>query len=71
MEHTQSTQDKILWELANNRNKLTRSVLRRSVGIRYADLDPILEELERDGKIRRTEQGVDKKGISRQIIALI
>ncbi|MCJ7444064.1 MAG: hypothetical protein MUO26_05975 [Methanotrichaceae archaeon] len=71
MEHTQSTRDKILWELANNRSKLTRSVLRRRVGIRYADLDPILEELERDGRIRRTEQGVDKNGISRQIITLI
>jgi DNA-binding Lrp family transcriptional regulator len=61
MERTRSTRDKIQWELANNGNKLTRSVLRRRVGIRYADLDPILEELERDGKIRRVELGSDKK----------
>ncbi len=39
--------------------------------IKYADLDPILDELERAGEIRRTERGVGKKGHPRQIIALI
>ena len=57
MERTWSIQDKILWELANNGNKLTRSVLRRRVGIKYTDLDPVLEELERDGRIK---EGVDR-----------
>jgi hypothetical protein len=41
------------------------------VGIKYSDLDTILEELKRDGKIRRTEQGVDKKGFPKQMITLI
>jgi DNA-binding PadR family transcriptional regulator len=58
-------------ELANNGSKLIRRVLRRRVGIKYADLDPILENLERDGKIRRAEQGVDKKGLPRQMVSLI
>jgi hypothetical protein len=40
------------------------------VGIRYVDLDPVLEELERAGEIRRIERGVGKKGHPRQIIAL-
>jgi hypothetical protein len=71
MERSQSTRDMIQWELANNGSKLTRSVLRRRVEIKYADLDPVLEELERDGKIWRTEQGVDKKGLPKQIITLI
>ncbi|MDD1757908.1 MAG: hypothetical protein LUQ22_04160 [Methanotrichaceae archaeon] len=71
MEHTQSTRDKILWELANNGSRLTRSVLRRCVETKYSDLDPIFEELERDGRIRRTELGVDKKGLPRQMITLI
>jgi len=71
MEYTQSTRYKILWELANNGSKLTRSVLRRRVGIKYADLDPILEELERDERIRRTELGADKKAFPEQMITLI
>jgi DNA-binding PadR family transcriptional regulator len=58
-------------ELANNGSKLIRRVLRRRVGIKYADLDPILENLERDGKIRRAEQGVDKKRLPRQMVSLI
>jgi len=70
MGRSQSLQDKIQWELAANVSKLTRSVLRRRVGIRYAYLDPILEELERNGEIRRTEVGFDKNGLPKQIIIL-
>jgi hypothetical protein len=71
MERTQCTRDKILWELASHNGKLTRRVLRRRAGIKYADLDLSLEELDRDGKIRRTELGVDKKGLPKQMITLI
>ena len=71
MKRTQSMRDKILWELANNGNKLTRNVLRRRVRIKYADLDPVLKELERAGKIRRTERGVGKRGHPKQMITLI
>jgi len=35
----------ILRELANHARKLERSDLRRRMGMRYADLDPILAEL--------------------------
>jgi hypothetical protein len=52
-------------------SKLIRSVLRRRVGIKYAYLDPILEELERNGEIRRTEVGFDKKGLPKQVVTLI
>jgi hypothetical protein len=34
---------------------MERSRLRRHTGMRYALLDPILEELARDGKIRISE----------------
>ncbi len=71
MGRSQSLHDKILWELANNGSKLNRSVLRRRVGIRYADLDPILEELERNGEIRRTVVGFDKKGRPKHVVTLI
>ena len=71
MERSQITKDKILWELPTNGSKLTRSILRRGVGIRFADLNPILEELERDGKIRLTELGVDEKGLPKLMITLI
>jgi hypothetical protein len=45
--------------------------LRRRVWIKYAELDPIIDELERDGRMRRTEQGVDKKGLPKLMITLI
>jgi len=41
-----------LWILANSGGKMERSRLRRCVGMGYADLDPILEELAREGRIR-------------------
>jgi hypothetical protein len=52
---SQSQRDRILWVLANRGKKLERSRLRRCVGMRLADLDPILEELEKEGKIRIAE----------------
>jgi hypothetical protein len=44
--------DRILWILANNGGQMERSRLRRHAGMRYALLNPILEELARDGKIK-------------------
>jgi hypothetical protein len=52
---SQSPRDRILWVLANRGKKLERSRLRRCAGMRLADLDPILEELEKEGKIRIAE----------------
>jgi hypothetical protein len=51
---SQSPRDRILWILANNGGKMERSRLRASTGMRYALLNPILEELAREGRIRIT-----------------
>ncbi len=47
----QSPRDKVLWELANHGRAMTRSRLRRQVKMPLAELEPILEELEREGVI--------------------
>lgn len=47
-----SPHESILWILSNHGGKMERSRLRRCLGTRYADLDPILGEMARDGKIR-------------------
>lgn len=49
------------WILANSGSRMERSRLRRCMGIKYADLDPLLKELASKGKIK----------ISRGIIELI
>jgi DNA-binding MarR family transcriptional regulator len=49
---SQSQRDRILWILANSDGKLERSDLRRRMGMRYAYMDPILEELVKEGRIR-------------------
>jgi hypothetical protein len=52
-----SPRDCILWALANSSRKMERSRSRRCAGMRYADLDPILAELAKDGKtIRLTDK---------------
>ena len=48
----QSARDRILWLLANNGGKMERSSLRRKIGWRYAVLDPLLEQLEQEGRIK-------------------
>ena len=42
----------ILWILTNNDGKMGQSRLRAHTGMRYALLNPILEELAREGRIR-------------------
>jgi len=49
---SQSPRDRILWLLANSGGKLARSDLRRSMAMKYSDLDPILKTLVRMDKIR-------------------
>jgi hypothetical protein len=46
-----SPRDRILWTLANNGGKMERSRLRARTGMRYAVLNPILDELAREGMI--------------------
>jgi hypothetical protein len=50
--------DRILWILSNSGGKMERSTLRRRVGMRLADLEPILGELAREGRIRITGEMV-------------
>jgi len=57
----QSSRDRILWILTNSDGKMEQSKLRRCTGMKLADLDSILGELAREGKIR----------ISRETISLI
>ncbi|MCJ7444697.1 MAG: MarR family transcriptional regulator [Methanotrichaceae archaeon] len=71
MEHTRSTQDKILWELASHNGRLTKSSLRHRMTIKQSDLDSLLDELAEQGKIKRTESGADKRGRPKQTITLI
>jgi hypothetical protein len=47
----QSTRDRVLWILANSGRKMERSRLRRCAGMKLADLDSLLAELAREGKI--------------------
>ena len=51
---SQSPHDRILWILVNNGGKMERSGLRACIGMRYALLIPILEELVQKGKIKMT-----------------
>ena len=47
--------DRILWILSENDGKMKRSKLRVRAGMRYALLNPILEELAEEGRIRMKE----------------
>ena len=62
---SQSPRDRILWILANNGGKMERSRLRRRMAIRYALLNPILDELAREGRIKMTV------GMHEDLISLI
>jgi DNA-binding MarR family transcriptional regulator len=54
----QSPHDRVLWELTSH-GKVTRGLLRQRIGLKQADLDIILADLEREGRIQRT---VGKQG---------
>ena len=49
---SQSPRDRILWILANNDGKMELSRLRRRMGMRYALINPILEDLVKEGRIK-------------------
>jgi len=49
---SQAPRDRILWILANNSGIMERSRLRMRMGMRYALLNPILEELAKEGRIK-------------------
>jgi len=49
---SQSPRDRILWILSEHGGQMEQGRLRAAAGMRYALLDPILEELAREGEIR-------------------
>jgi hypothetical protein len=55
---SQSPRDRVLWILANSGGRMERSRLRRCAGIKLADLNLILSELARDGRIRITGEAI-------------
>ena len=56
--------DRVLWILANSGGKMKRSDLRRRMAMKYADLDPILEELAKEGRISQLPSPTGKEMIS-------
>ena len=55
---SQSPMDRILWILSNRDGKMESSRLRRCAGIWLADLNIILSEQAREGRIRITGEVV-------------
>jgi DNA-binding MarR family transcriptional regulator len=51
--------DRILWILGQKGGSITRTELRRSIEIKQENMERILGELEKEGRIKRT---VDKHG---------
>jgi hypothetical protein len=49
---SQSPRDRILRLLSNHGGKMERSRLRAFMSVRYVYLNPLLEDLAREGKIR-------------------
>jgi hypothetical protein len=56
---SQSPRDRILWILAAHGGKMERSRLKRCMGVEKAYLDPILEDMAKEGGIKVTS---DKHG---------
>ena len=52
---TQSPRDRVLWILNERGGKMTRNRLRVVTGLRYEDLNPILDELVREGRVKITK----------------
>lgn len=50
-----SDSDRILWALSEHSGSMTKSQLCRHLQVRQSELDPILQELERAGKMKLTE----------------
>lgn len=48
-------QDRVLWTLTEHRGSMAKSDLAHRLQMRQAELDVVLQELERDGKVKLTE----------------
>jgi hypothetical protein len=51
---SQYPRDRVLWILIENGGKMERSQLRSKTTIRYSRLNPILDELVKEGRIKIT-----------------
>jgi predicted transcriptional regulator len=49
---SQYPRDRVLWILTEHGGKMERSRLRSKAAMRYAQLNPILDELVKEGRIR-------------------
>lgn len=67
---TQSQRDKILFDLESCGGKTSRSIIARRSKLKRAELDSILEELERNGMIQRTRLRTDPKRSPGEMISL-
>lgn len=71
MKRPQISQDKIFWELASHNGKLAMSSLRHRMKIKQKDLDSTIDDLVNQGRGKGSELADDKRGQSKQLIALI
>lgn len=55
---SQNLRDRVLWILTNSGGRMDRSRLRRCAGMKLADLNLVLGELAREGRIRITGDAV-------------
>lgn len=70
MNNSQIQRDKILSDLELCGGNASRSMIARRNKLKQGELDPILEELERDGVIKRTRLRTDSRGPPRELISL-
>lgn len=55
---TRSDQDRVLWILTEHGGSMSKSDLARRLEMRQAEVDVVLQELERAGKVNLTETKV-------------
>ena len=53
---SQYPRDRVLWILIENGGKMERSRLRSKAAMRYSQLDPILDALAKEGRIRISDE---------------
>jgi len=62
--------EKVLLDLESCGGKAPRSMIARRTKFKHAELDSILDELERDGFIQRTRLRTGSRGPPREMISL-
>jgi len=67
---TQSQRDRILQELESCGGILSRSMIARRTKLKQMELDSILEDLEREGTIKRTRLRTGSNGPPKELISL-